>query len=327
MAKQWKSGFQRRFPALSLRIRNFFRRVYGRPQLSRTGEALFTSARKEVPINLRIDVALTDAFFERLRLNDLAHPAVSLVIVSYNRADLVENLIKSIWLNTDTYSYEIIVVENGSTAEQRQLDPKIIQRVHIVVLPERQYLGDAYNRGVEEAKGTFVVLLNNDIVVRARWLPPLIGELERDLTTGIVGPKFLFPSGELQEAGAMIDGEGRSLRRGRLGRANHPAYNRKQEVAYCSGATLALRREVFLELGGYDPIWSPGYYEDADLCFKARERGLKVVYVPASEVIHIENATMSESPPVSDMTAVIERNRKRFASKWQDTLGQINRPR
>ena len=325
MFEQVKDHFDRNFPRISISIRNFFRRLYGRPLLSRFDQPIVPGTRKEIPANIRVDQALTQEFLNQLQLCDPDGPTVSIIIVSYDRADLVENLIKSIWLFTDTYRYEIIVVENGSTPGKHELAREIELRVRVVRLPERQYLGDAYNLGVDQAKGEFVVLLNNDIVVHRGWLSALIGELERNPTIGVVGPKFLFPTGELQEAGASFYPDGRALRRGRGKKVNDPAFNRKEEVAYCSGAALALRRALFLELGGYDRIWSPGYYEDADLCFKARARGLKVIYVPSAEVIHIENATMAEYPPAPDMTAIIGRNRKQFVSKWKDALERLNR--
>jgi len=269
---------------------------------------------------MRVDLPLTREFLAGLELCVLNDPVVSLVIVSYERPDFVENLIKSIWLHSDGFRYEVIVVENGSAHGKHELPPEIAMRVHVIALADRTYLGEAYNIGARQAKGRYLVLLNNDLVVRPGWLSALIGELEREPETGAAGPKLLFPSGELQEAGAFIDRDGYPIRRGRGKHADTPEFNRRELVDYCSGAALAVRRDLFLELSGYERNWSPGYYEDADLCFKLRERGRRVVYVPASVVVHIENATMAESPPSPDMTAVIEANRRRFVEKWKHVL-------
>ncbi|MBF8254706.1 MAG: hypothetical protein HW373_1401 [Deltaproteobacteria bacterium] len=316
MQKRWKRQLARRFPRIAASIRNFFRRLGGKPLVSASGELLIPRGRLELPAQMRADPPLTREFLAGLELCVLDDPVVSIVIVSYERPDFVENLIKSIWLHSDGFRYEVIVVENGSAPGKHELSPEIAMRVHVIALADRTYLGEAYNIGARQAKGRYLVLLNNDVVVRPRWLSALIGEFERDAAIGAAGPKLLFPTGELQEAGAFIDRAGYPIRRGRGKNAGEPAFNRKEEVDYCSGAALAMRRELFLQLSGYEQHW--------DLCFKVRALGHKVVYVPSSEVVHLENATMAESPPAPDMTVVIEANRKRFVRTWKDAL---DRPR
>ena len=65
-----------------------------------------------------------------------------------------------------------------------------------------------------------------------------------------------------------------------------PRWNVRREVDYASGACLAVRREMFNELGGFDIAFAPAYSEDADLCFRLRERGLRVIYEPTSAIVH-----------------------------------------
>ena len=236
--------------------------------------------RKEVPPNIRINFPVTNQFVAGLQWFDRETPDVSIIILSYIRPDLVDNLIKSIWLFTDGYSYEIIVVDNGSPAGTHRLERTIARNVRVITLKSNNYIGDAYNIGVERAKGKYVVLMNNDIVVTKYWLSALIDQLQRDPSVGIVGPKFIYPSGELQEAGAFIAPDGRSIQRGKRGNADDPEFNVPGEVDYCTGACIAIDRELYIDISGYDWRWAPGYYEDVDLCFKIRDRGLSVFYVP-----------------------------------------------
>ena len=114
MQKRWKDQLARRFPRIAAPIRNFFRRLGGKPLVSTSGEPLIPRGRKELPAQMRVDPPLTREFLAGLELCVLDDPVVSVVIVSYERPDFVENLIKSIWLHSDGFRYEVIVVENGS---------------------------------------------------------------------------------------------------------------------------------------------------------------------------------------------------------------------
>lgn len=276
--------------------------------------------RTQIPENIRISVPLTKRFFEQLRWLAPDAPQVSIVILSYLRPDLVENLVKSIFLFSAGYRYEIIVVDNGSPPGEHVLSPEIAQRVTIVRLAHNRYRGDAYNIGVERAKGEYVVLMHNDIVVENGWLRPLIALLENDPTVAAVGPKFLYPSGQLQEAGALIDSTGHAAQRGKRASPDSPEFNELTEVHFCTGATIATRRALFIDALGYDWRWSPVFYEDADLCFKFRDRGMRVMFMPESSVFHIESATMAEHPPSANLDAAFRNNRERFAAKWATLL-------
>ncbi len=293
-------------------------------QLSGLAEALPPSsvkpARKEIPENIRVSFPITERFWDRLTWLDREQPQVSIVILSYCRPDLAENLIRSIWLFSAGYKYEVILVDNGSPAGEHRLSRDVEERTTVVRLNRNQYLGDAYNIGVERAKAAFLVLMNNDIVVEPDWLAPLIGPLDTDQTVGAIGPKFLYPTGQLQEAGALIDSSGYSVQLGKRGDPEAAEFNTVREVHYCTGATIAMRRDDYLDLQGYDWRWSPGYYEDVDLCFKLRARGLRILYTPHSSVFHIESATMSERPPSANLSIAVDNNRRRFVAKWRTLL-------
>jgi putative sugar O-methyltransferase len=285
-----------------------------------TGKEISGAMRKEIPDNIRVNFALTRSTLDEFEWLSNDTPDVSIIILSYLRPDLAENLIKSILLFTNRYKYEIIIVDNGSPPGSHALNPIINRKVRVVTLSSNHYIGDAYNIGVENAKGQYVVLMNNDIVVTQNWLSPLIHQLMVNSDIGIVGPKFLYPSGELQEAGAMIAPDGRSIQRGKRGDAEAIEFNKIEEIDYCTGATLALRRDLYIDIGGYDWRWSPGYYEDVDLCFKAKDRGLRIFYVPDSVVFHIESVTMSNSPPTANIGDAIEDNRINLVAKWTHLL-------
>jgi GT2 family glycosyltransferase len=101
-----------------------------------------------------------------------------------------------------------------------------------------------------------------------------------------------------------------------------PLYNFVRDVDYCSGALLATPRALFEQLGGFDVAYSPGYYEDTDYCFRVRERGLRVIYQPASVIVHVEGGTAG-----LDVNTGMKRyqvlNHQRFVERWSETLASL----
>jgi GT2 family glycosyltransferase len=336
MFRKLKVKLRKRYPQLMMRGSNIWRLLQNKPLKDANGVRLVAETPaplvvepeppkrhgKEIPDNIRINYPITDTFLSNLRWLRPDKPEVSIIILSYLRPDLVENLIRSIWLHTQGFLYEIIVVDNGSPVGEHDLGRVFRERTKVVTLLYNQYLGDAYNIGVEQASGSYLVLMNNDIVVEPNWLAPLVSPLAIDPSVGAVGPRFLYPTGQLQEAGALIDAQGYSVQLGKRGVATAPQFNQKREVDYCTGATIALRRSDFIDVLGYDRRWSPGYYEDVDLCFKLRERGKRTIYVPTSTVFHIESATMVDTPPAENLGAAIDDNRRQLVAKWPHILSK-----
>ena len=140
---------------------------------------------------------------------------------------------------------------------------------------------------------------------------------------GVVGGKLLYPDGRVQEAGAMVFRDGSAAKFGAFDPAlTAPIYNFVRDVDYCSGALLATPRALFEELDGFDVAYSPGYYEDTDYCFRVREHGLRVIYQPASVIVHVEGGTAG-----LDVNTGMKRyqvlNHQRFVERWRATLATL----
>ncbi|MBN4094699.1 glycosyltransferase [Methylobacterium sp. OT2] len=277
-------------------------------------------ALKPIPIEAQVRFPLGPDFLKKLTNINQSCPKVSIVILSYMRPDLVENLLNSIFVFTTGYEFEIIVVNNGSPHGKHVIGDVYRNYISEIDLRKNRYIGDAYNIGVEKCRGEYVILMNNDIVVQPGWMEALIQPLEEDHTIGATGPKFLYPNGLLQEAGALIDATGNSIQLGKRNKADAAEFCELREVDYCTGATIAIRRRHYIELLGYSWFWAPGYFEDADLCFLLRERGLKTIYTPEAVVYHLESFTMSETPPVARMADVVGANRLKFVKRWSSML-------
>lgn len=228
------------------------------------------------------------------------NPLVSIVILNWNGRKLLKNCLTSIKENTSYPNYEIIVVDNGSTDGSQTFIKESYPNINLIENKKNLGFSKANNQGIIAAGGDFIFLLNNDTQVTKNWLTNLIEVAESDSKIGIVGCKMIFPNGEVQHAGGYITNAG-------IGR--HYSNGEEGEVEYVTGASMLIKREVIDKIGLLDEKFTPIYFEDTDLCFRARKAGFKVVYTPKSSIMHYEAATTKQK---KWMYFVMNRNRIRF---------------
>jgi GT2 family glycosyltransferase len=129
----------------------------------------------------------------------------------------------------------------------------------------------------------------------------------------------VFPSGRLQEAGAIIWRDGSGYNYGRYDDPSKPEYNAVCEVDYCSGACILMETALFRQLGGFDERYAPAYYEDTDLAFRVREAGRKVLYQPKAVVVHHEG--VSHGTDIRRGTKAYQlANQEKFRERWRAVL-------
>jgi GT2 family glycosyltransferase len=249
----------------------------------------------------------------------------SIIIPVYNKAGFTFQCLRSLFKQIDLATTEVIVVNNASTDETPLLLAHFKESLR--VLKNTQNLGfvDACNKGASAAKGDYLLFLNNDTVVLDNWLQSLVETLERDDSVGAVGSLFLYPDRKVQEAGSIVWKTGEALHYGWGGSADDPRFRFAREVDYCSGASLLIRKTVFEQLGGFDRRFAPAYYEDVDLCMGVRSLGYRVVYQPASRIIHYEGATAGRDVHrgVKNFQLL---NREKFYEKWKEVLERDHLP-
>jgi GT2 family glycosyltransferase len=243
-------------------------------------------------------------------------PAISIIVLNFNRASLTRKCLKHLWKHTTGGHFEILVVDNGSSVEDLRHLAEAPGPFTLLQLGSNRYFSEGNNIGAEHSRGRHIVFLNNDAFVTKGWLEPLITVLEHRPNAGGVGPRFIYPDGRLQEAGAFVDEDGYSIQVGNSDIHDVADQFRERIVDYCSAACLAVTREAFELVGGFDPVYEPAYYEDADLCFKIGSLGKHIFYCPYSTVVHIKNATSFETWDRLAIQNIIERNRRIFLSRW-----------
>ncbi len=235
------------------------------------------------------------ANIEVIKLPEYENPKVSLIIPLYAHAELTRACLSSIRDNTTRVSYEVILVDDAADeATKRLLEG--VRGARIV--RNEQNLGylRSMNRGASFARGRWLVLFNNDTEVRSGWLSAMLACAESAEDVGVVTPKFLYPDGSLNEAGGIVWRDGTGVNYGRGERPDHFQYEYRRETDYGSAAALMVSADLWKATGGFDERYLPMYYEDTDLCFEARERGLRVLYEPEASVVHIEGATAGNDP-------------------------------
>jgi GT2 family glycosyltransferase/glycosyltransferase involved in cell wall biosynthesis len=258
------------------------------------------------------------------RLPRAEQPDVSIVIPVHNQWVYTAACLRSLADTPCRASFEVIVVDDQSSDET----PAHLARIDgLVHLRNEQNLGfvGSCNRGAEAARGRFVLMLNNDTQVLDGWLDALCDTFERHPRTGLAGARLVYPDGSLQEAGGIIFNDGSGWNYGKGDIAERPEYQYSRAVDYLSGACIMLRAELFRELGGFDPHYAPAYYEDTDLAFRVRARGLEVRLQPAATIVHHEGVTSG-----TDLSSGVKRfqgvNREKFLQRWQAELASCPPP-
>lgn len=245
-------------------------------------------------------------------------PKVSIVIPVYNQFGYTYNCLKSIVKNTVGVEYEVIVADDCSLDETRDMDNIVTGVKHIKNDTNLLFLRNC-NRAAKEAKGEYIVFLNNDTQVLYNWLAPMVHLMETDAAVGMVGSKLIYPDGTLQEAGGIIWSDGQGANYGRGENPDFPEYCYVKEVDYISGASVMIRKVLWQEIGGFDERFAPAYCEDSDLAFEVRKRGKKVVFQPASRVVHYEGVSNGVETTAGVKKNQVE-NQNRLEEKWRGTL-------
>lgn len=262
-----------------------------------------------------------DQHFPKLNFESRVNPTVSVVIPVHNKFHVTYHCLASLLVAANRADFEIILVDDGSSDKTRDI---------LSVVSGLQYVRNevaggflfACNRGVSHAKGDYIVLLNNDTEATAGWLDELLAVFDNYESVGLVGSKLLYPNGHLQEAGGIVWGSGNPCNYGRNANPYDPRYCYTRQVDYLSGACIMLPRSLWNDIGGFNEIYAPAYFEDTDLAFRVREAGHKVVYAPFSQVVHYEGLSNGLSV-ATGIKKYQEINRPKFKARWKHAFKNL----
>jgi GT2 family glycosyltransferase len=250
------------------------------------------------------------------------NPTVSVVIPVHNKFEVTYNCLASLLLAPNKASFEVIIVDDGSTDRTVEL-ASLVSGVTVLRNAESIGFVRSCNKGAAAMRGQYVMMLNNDTEVTSCWLDELLHIFQIFQEAGLVGSKLIYPDGKLQEAGGFIFRD-QCWNYGRGQNPNDPKYNYTRKTDYISGAAIMLPRTLWEELRGFSDIFAPAYYEDTDLAMRVRQSGREVYYCPFSEVIHFEGQSNGVSVTGGGIKRYQLVNEKKFRARWAQEL--LHRP-
>lgn len=235
-----------------------------------------------------------------------AEPFFSVIVLNWNGRQLLEECVESILAQTFD-DFETIVVDNGSTDGSARMLAERYANVRTVILPANLGFAGGNNAGIREAKGKYIILLNNDTAVDPGWLCALRAAVQRHPEAGMFTPKILnyYRRDEIDNTGHVLFADGLARGRHRLER-DDGRFDEEEEAFYPSGCAGVYRREMLDRIGLLDESFF-AYGEDTDLGLRARWAGWTCYYVPTAIVYHKYSATTGKYSP--GKAFLVERNR------------------
>lgn len=221
---------------------------------------------------------------------DYTKGLVTVAVLTKNRLDLIKPCLEAIYkFPSNKYEIEILIGDTGTTDSEvwqyYQETANYYKNLRISRFISYSF-SQNYNRLVEnQARGQYVVLLNNDTLVTANWLDNLIDPLE-DHQIGIVGAKLLFPDDTIQHAGLEFNEQGNGFHIYAKQPRDLPEANYKALVPAVTFACVAMRHDVFDRFQLDEDFKEEA--QDTDFCFRLTEAGFNVLYNPAAEIYHFE---------------------------------------
>ena len=247
-------------------------------------------------------------------MTDLASLPVALIIPNYNGAALLRANLPSVLAAAGNYpgGCEVIVVDDASTDDSIVVLEREFPQVHLLRHAENRGFAAAIHTGVQAARAEFLIFLNSDVRPDADFIEPLAHHLCIPEVFSVT-PLIVDGRGEVTEEAWRCYG----LRRGRLRLI--PLHGRVPphwvETGFASGGSMALRKSLFVELGGFAPIFQPFYSEDSDLGLRAWRRGWVSRFEPGCRVVH-DHVGSSINTQVSSFRVRRIRRRNQFLLEW-----------
>lgn len=222
-------------------------------------------------------------------------PLVSILIPTRDRVALLRQCLESIFARTVYQPYEVIVLDNESSdPETTEYLYSLGKRIRIEHVAGDFNYSRLNNLGVELARGSFVLLLNNDVtVMNDSWLSEMMSHAVRP-EVGMVGARLWYPNGTIQHGGVIL-GAGGIAGHAHAGiRHEHGYFARAHLTQNFSAVTAACaltKRELYRDLGGLDEKNLAVAFNDIDFCLRLRAAGYEIVWTPHAELRHDESAS------------------------------------
>ena len=229
---------------------------------------------------------------------------LSILILTWNSIGYLKNCLKSIFNNLPSCDYEIILVDNFSNDLSVEYVEKHYPSVKIIKNKKNLGVGPGRNVGFKQCIGEYIFSIDVDTKINKTTIPELLKYIKMDEKVGVCGSKLFYENGTLLRSCRPFPTVQskfarrfpiKKIREKFIHSAHYQNYNYEEPifVGYVIGACQMIRREVIEKLNGYDERW---YYgpEDFDFCLRAWKLNFKVLYVPSSTMIHVDQRITAE---------------------------------
>ena len=244
---------------------------------------------------------------------------VSIVIPNFNGEQILTPTLKSVLKASSAYKgeIEILLVDDASTDKSMELISSLFSEIKILKHNKNKGFSEAVGTGVKGATHSIIILLNSDVIPDVNFISPLISWFNRpDIFS--VSPLILDKTGNPQRVSWTIG----HIKRGEMRKENWDITAARKSVQnghilkslYASGGSVAFRKKMFLELGGFLPLYKPFYVEDRDLGTRAWKKGWQTIFEPRSMVTHDHVGTIKHF--FAKKKIKIIRKRNRFFYLW-----------
>ena len=238
--------------------------------------------------------AMDETLGDQMRSQHKFPPRVSVIIVTYGSSKEIPECLES--LLKQSTSLEVFLVDNASPDNTGQMISAYAAEygnVHAILNTENVGLAAGNNTPLGKCQGEYLLMLNPDTFFRDNSLEHMVDFLDRNPDVGVVGPKNVYPDGRPHMSFGRSWGLWQLLlwrvipyRFPRLLYDRFSSY-KTQDVLFVSGACLLIRRNIFEQIGGYDPQYFLTIDDVCDLCMRVQQTGSRVVFLGEEEVVHL----------------------------------------
>ena len=258
----------------------------------------------------------------KIQYDIIGEPLISIIIPNKDHTDDLEKCLNSVYTKSTYKNFEVIVVENNSTETETfeyYENAKNKYNNFRVITWESGFNYSAINNfAVKQAKGEYVLLLNNDIeVITPDWIEQMLMFAQR-YDVGAVGSKLYYDDDTIQHAGVIVGLGGVAGHSHKYFNRENPGYMARaviaQNLSACTAACLLVKKSVYDQVGGLDEEYAVAF-NDVDFCMSIRKAGYLIVFTPFSEFYHYESKSRGdENTP--EKRARFNSEVFRFQDKW-----------
>jgi len=234
----------------------------------------------------------------------------SIIIINYNTAALTGRLLQSLKVFCANDKVEVIVIDNGSTEDDRRRFEEIYSGIKTLSNPANLGFARAANQGAALAAGEYLWFVNSDCELVAPILPMLKDTLKQNPGAAAVTPRTMDEQGRFHSVcrrfptyGNLLFSRGSLLHdlpflRKYASRYTLPDHESAQEVEAAAGTALLIKKADFLAVNGFDTRFFI-YFEDTDLCLQLHRAGRRVFYQPAATIRHLNKGSAARAPVIN----------------------------